>query len=282
MSCLNPFSVRDPTDKTGRTIIDVRCGRCLNCRIVNAYEWSKRLSLELLDHKEASFITLTYNDENLSDQFQIRDIQLFFKRLRKRLGKKILYYLVGEVGPKTHRLHYHAIIFGYWPSDTILIRKNPHPLYTSPELESCWKLGNVSVGAVNQQTINYCSGYITKDFGQVYYSPKTGELIKPFMTCSKRPAIGRNYFDRLDPDTLHERDYIYFNGRRDQLPKYFDRLRMEIISEARANEIRKKRTIIAQTKLKNLISLLGSDEKVKRHFYIIAKSNYEAKKRKTI
>ena len=52
----------------------------------------------------------------------------------------------------------------------------------------------------------------------------TGELLKPFMTCSKRPAIGRAYFDRLDKTTINERDYIYFKGSKDLPPKYFNRL----------------------------------------------------------
>lgn len=276
MACLNPFLVRDMSE-----IISVPCGRCLNCRIALAYQWSQRLTIELEDHKEASFITLTY--ENAPHNFVMRDVQLFFKRLRKRIyPKKIMYYLVGELGERTRRVHYHAIIFGYFPDDALLYKTKPYNLYTSKLLAEAWQLGHVVVGEVNEQTINYCTGYVTKDFGTINYSPVTGEVIRPFMTCSKRPAIGRKYFDRLPQDTLAQRDYLYFKGSSDMLPKYYKRLIKDRITDKEAKAIKRRQSLIINIKNKNLYKLYGDEVGLRKYRLKLAEANYQLKKQKTL
>jgi len=275
MACLNPFLLRDLGE-----IISVPCGRCLNCRIANAYQWSKRIALEVEEHKENCFITLTY--EKPEPAYNIRHIQLFFKRLRKRIDKKIMYYLVGELGSKTRRVHYHAIIFGYRPDDLVLYKTRPHNLYISKLMTDTWQHGHVVIGDVNDKTINYCTGYITKDFGSMDVNPMTGELLKPFMTCSKRPAIGRAYFDRLDQSTINERDYIYFKGSKDLLPKYFNRLITDRLDE-KQHKIRKLRKYkLVSITNNNLIAALGSEQKLNSYRLKKATSIYELKKQKTL
>ena len=79
------------------------------CRINKTSEWTLRLMYELQSHYKdgASFLTLTFNDENLPTNYTIdqRDTTLFFKRLRQNLysefhefAPKISYYAVGEYG----------------------------------------------------------------------------------------------------------------------------------------------------------------------------------------
>lgn len=92
-------------------IIQVPCGRCLGCRLDHAKMWSDRCMLELQDHDEAYFVTLTYDDQHvtLSDENAATlvksDLQNFFKRLRKD-GQKIRYFACGEYGENTFRPHY--------------------------------------------------------------------------------------------------------------------------------------------------------------------------------
>ena len=275
MACLNPFLIRDMTE-----IKSVPCGRCINCVIARSYQWSKRLQIELEEHDEAFFITLTYNEA--PDDFVMRDVQLFLKRLRKRINTKISYYLVGELGEKTRRVHYHAIIFGYWPTDAVLYKTKPYNLFISKILTDTWTHGHVVIGEVNEQTINYCTGYMTKDFGAINFNPTTGEIIKPFMTCSKKPGIGRRYFDRLDPDTLLDRDYIYFKGSAELMPKYFGRLRNERISEKEQIELKTRHYSITYLSNKNLISIFGDEESLRKHRIKLATSKNEVKKLKKL
>lgn len=275
MACLNPFLIRDMSE-----IKSVPCGRCINCVIARSYQWSKRLQLELEEHDAASFITLTY--DNAPYNFVMRDVQLFLKRLRKRIQKKISYYLVGELGEKTRRVHYHAIIFGFWPDDALLYKTKPYNLYTSKILTDSWGLGHVVIGEVNEQTINYCTGYMTKDFGAINFVPETGEIIRPFMTCSKKPGIGRRYFERLDETTLIDRDYIYFKGSADLMPKYFNRLRNERLSEKEQLKLKRRKYSIINLSNKNLISIFGDEESLRKHRIKLATSKNEVKKLKKL
>lgn len=101
----------------------VPCGQCPECRTSKIHSWMFRLDKELERSTNPLFVTLTYNNESLSygqkePTLVKRDLQLFLKRLRKvhekRFGKAcapIKYYACGEYGSKTHRPHYHIIMF---------------------------------------------------------------------------------------------------------------------------------------------------------------------------
>lgn len=91
-----------------------RCGQCTACRITRKQEYQLRIILESRLHEHSSFVTLTYNDNYYPEGGNLskRDLQLFIKRLRKRLKVPIKYFAVGEYGENTHRAHYHLIIFG--------------------------------------------------------------------------------------------------------------------------------------------------------------------------
>ena len=43
--------------------IEVPCGKCVECRLARAKEWSNRCLMELPYHKFNQFVTLTYDDE---------------------------------------------------------------------------------------------------------------------------------------------------------------------------------------------------------------------------
>lgn len=107
----------------------VRCGRCHHCRIDKRRKKTTRLLLESKQHEDILFITLTYSDEflpreifnadgevlyeNKNGCLDKRAIQLFFKRLRKRVQpRKLRFFAVGEYGEKKGRPHYHIILFG--------------------------------------------------------------------------------------------------------------------------------------------------------------------------
>lgn len=102
--------------------IVVRCNHCILCRRYKQFRYKTMAQLESLSHVlPPLFITLTYNNEHLpkdtSVKYQVREMQNFNKRLRKRLSQidtsiSYKYIFVSEFGEKNNRLHYHALIYG--------------------------------------------------------------------------------------------------------------------------------------------------------------------------
>ena len=210
MLCRRPF-IRDPTGKLlvrGRDMgfapvdgIPFPCGQCLPCRINRRRVWTLRLMLESYFHEKASFVTLTYRDDDLPFDLcsglpllEKRDCQLWLKRLRKSLGRPgIRYYLAGEYGTKTHRPHYHAILFGVAPEEL----DSQYVFYAGKSggekgiekrvtlLSRTWPYGLVHVGEVTPQSIQYVAGYVTKKF-----TKKGDGYVPEFSLMSRRPGIG--------------------------------------------------------------------------------------------
>lgn len=109
------------------------------------------------------------------------DVQKFLKRLRRHLEyipkksdgrdhvtKPIRYFCVGEYGGKTHRPHYHIMIFGWKPSDMIPweLRKK-YTIYRSAQIEKLWCYGFSTVGDVNAGVAKYCARYVTKKLARL-------------------------------------------------------------------------------------------------------------------
>lgn len=207
--CRNPY-IRDRSGKIlirGRDMgyetsdgLPFPCGQCLPCRINKRRVWTLRLMLENYYHEKACFVTLTYSDDNLP--YSIgglpilckRDLQLWFKRLRKHYNRSgIRYYAAGEYGTKTHRPHYHIILFGIAPDelDPQYFVYNGRSGGTTgldkrkTVLSELWPYGLVHVGEVTRQSIQYCAGYVTKKF-----TKKGDGYVPEFSLMSRRPGIG--------------------------------------------------------------------------------------------
>lgn len=190
---INPFSGVFEASPEGN--LEVPCGQCEACLKERSREWAQRCQHELSLHKQNSFITLTYDNENLkstTDEFT-SDIQKFWKRLRRVTGKKIRYIYSVEYGTKSLRPHFHAIIFGHDFGNQKLIKKTKkgHPIYTSQELSKLWKAGHHSIGTATVQSAYYIASYALKKHSAI--DPNTGEIVSDYMRCSVRPAIGLNY-----------------------------------------------------------------------------------------
>ena len=205
----------------GKFQIQIPCGNCLGCRLDHANDWATRLYCERKYHKDACFVTLTYNNQNLPhtekgiQTLKKKDVQDFFKRLIKNTKiKGIKRFYCGEYGPKGGRPHYHACIFGYIPKDLKVYKVNHRGdiLYKSKELQKIWGKGFVTIGEMNYETACYTARYVQKKAG---IAPKTtfwvlttneyGELerhkMKPhgkreeeFIEMSRRPGIGYQYW----------------------------------------------------------------------------------------
>jgi len=165
------------------------------------------------------------------------------KKLRKRYGEGIKYFMAGEYGDLLGRPHYHACVFGYWPPDAVqyTVGNSGHKLYTSESLQGIWALGNVYIGHVSMDSAAYVAQYVTKkvlgssdEANQMYverymdFDPRTGELLgelKPeYCQMSRRPGIGADFY-KLYNKEVHNNDSVTLpDGREIRPPKYFDRL----------------------------------------------------------
>jgi len=75
------------------------CGKCYECLAKRASDWALRCQHEISLHKENTFITLTYDDDNIPDlDSRKTNFQKFLKRLRKKTRSKISYVVSHEFG----------------------------------------------------------------------------------------------------------------------------------------------------------------------------------------
>lgn len=191
------------------------CGKCKACRSLRTQGWVFRLLQEEKISQSAYFITLTYANENLHygvDGKPVlckRDLQLFFKRLRKAHGvhrrllsnhekftSEIKYYAVGEYGGRFKRPHYHVILFN---ADPQLVEKT-------------WMKGKIHYGDV----CGYSVGYTMKYIGE----PRKNE----FSLMSK--GIGENYLTknmiRWHNTVPADRCYVVNDkGHKMAMPRYY-------------------------------------------------------------
>ena len=182
--------------KNRDNLIQIPCGKCLACRISHANDWATRCVLESRLYKNNSFITLTYNDENLpkDKSVNVRDLQLFFKSLRKKLGKtKIRYFACGEYGSQTLRPHYHIGLYNYKPKDEKIFKFNKRKdiVYVSKEIEKIWGKGFITVGELTLESAAYIARYTQKKIYEKHDEilEKLGRK-KEFILTSRRPGIG--------------------------------------------------------------------------------------------
>lgn len=126
----------------------IPCRNCWACQLNNSAEWATRNMCESLDHDQAYFITLTYDEEHLPILEKIpyiqryefsthmieitdyiendgtwitgslfpKDVELFLKNLRQffkrhNYNKPIRYFYCGEYG-QLGRPHYHMLLYG--------------------------------------------------------------------------------------------------------------------------------------------------------------------------
>lgn len=207
----NPMHSSDLIEK-GYYYSLVPCGKCNGCRMDYSRSWADRMLIELNDNENnAVFFTLTYNSDHLpkSDKgcptLKKRDLQLFWKRLRKSFpDKKFRYFVAGEYGPKTHRPHYHAIVFGISLNDLddlqfLKFNGLGQAYYTSPQIEKIWGNGYIVLSEVTWHTCAYVSRYVLKKRGKSNtYVVATG--VEPeFNLSSRKPGIGlKNAVDMLE------------------------------------------------------------------------------------
>jgi len=180
----------------------VPCGKCFLCREAYARVLSHRIDLERGCHDDVAFTTLTYRPSDLPSDgcLQLRDMQLFLKRLRHQFRKPLRYYYCAEYGEKNYRPHYHAILFGYPPctkGKTYFRTDGQTPLCCEPckLLFATWGLGRVECDAAGLGSGRYVALYATKGRMQ----PLPSHLAPEFAKWSTNPGLGTGFLRAIAP-----------------------------------------------------------------------------------
>ncbi|UDN67482.1 replication initiator protein [robinz microvirus RP_30] len=234
---------RPPHTAVSRVPYALPCGKCIGCRMEKARQWGIRCLHEAKQWSQNSYVTLTYNDEMMppGGTLELRDVQLFMKRLRKKRNcnadNPIRFFLGGEYGDQNGRPHYHALLFNCGFGDLVFNRNNARgePLYTSRELSDLWSsdgqsLGFCTVGAVTFDSAVYCAKYALKkvdgrkaaDHYCVY--DENGQCFdrRPeFAVMSRRPGIGAGYYEKYGSEVL-ALDSVVVDGREVRPPRFYD------------------------------------------------------------
>lgn len=191
------------TGNTYPLYLQVPCGHCENCKSVKVNNFVIRCELEsqMYDCKPI-FLTLTYDEKHKpKDGLCIRDIQLFFKRLRINLQRSgyrrnIRYCIVGEYGRNTKRPHYHALIWNLGQTDFVSYRQ------IGEILKKSWNLGfemHRLCDPSDNKTFYYTAKYLRKDCD----IPEGCN--KPFISSSNRNGgIGAACIDALAYECLQK------------------------------------------------------------------------------
>lgn len=245
-------------------IIPIPCKECIGCKLDYSREWANRGYLESLDWEQNYFVTLTYNEENITIPDEIvtpneftftiddieeiewqgtlvpKELQDFMKRLRinmtRKYGQKgpIRAMMAGEYGGQTKRPHYHLILFNLQlPAESFYeprIKWEKYTYYKNHIIDEAWQnKGFADICEANWNTMAYVARYITKKINgkqsEIHYGVQ-GQ-IKEFMHVSNRPGIARNYYEK-NKDEIYQTDKIMIKNAKGihyvKPPKYFDEL----------------------------------------------------------
>lgn len=263
MRCLHPVELIRPKSNTPYF---VSCGCCPACRINRTQEWTIRIIHENMIHKKSCFVTLTYDEKYLPrhGSLRVKDIQGFFKRLRKS-GYKVRYFACGEYGDKYLRPHYHAIIFGLGKEDENIIRDhwsidkiNKEGEYEIDSITGKYireQIGRIDVGTVTPTSAAYTARYIQKKLmGKMKEFYKINKIIPEFLLCSRNPSIGSSYAVMYIESWI-QAGYIMMNGKKVPIPKrYYD-----LLTDEQIEELKKYLNVQRYLREKEVIEFAGID-----------------------
>jgi len=206
------------------SVLKLPCGKCVGCKLDYAQQWSLRCMHEASRWPENCFLTLTYADDNLPENGSLvmEDFQGFMKRLRARFPDRVIrFFHCGEYGSSTGRPHYHCILFNFDFVDKYPWRlSGEHQCYRSPVLEELWKFGNSEIGSLTLESAQYVARYAVKKLDASILGGRKPE----YVTMSRRPGIGRFWYDQFKSDA-YPSDFLLSGagGARVKVPRFYDK-----------------------------------------------------------
>jgi len=237
---------------SGNETIMLPCGRCTGCRIEKSRQWAVRCMHEASLHDENCFLTLTYNDDNLPKDGSLvkKHMQDFVKRLRKKYeDRKISIFYCGEYGDNFNRPHYHACVFNLDFSDKVRFKRvGQNWIYVSDELSKLWKYGYTAIGDLTFESAAYVARYCTKKVTGAKAEAHYAGRLPEFAQMSKRPAIGKVWFEKYGMHDVYAYDECISNGVGGKPPRYYDKL-LEKIDAEKLQKVKDVRKLKAEKKM---------------------------------
>lgn len=197
MLCKKPYT---------KGVLKFGCGQCMPCRFNLRRLKTHRIMLEQRSHKQCSFITLTYRDEDLPPGGTLvpEHYQLWLKKLRRRVAPaRLRFLLVGEYGDKNERPHYHAALFGFPPcqyapgdSQSAIYERRTCSCIPCETIRSTWGLGNTDCGSLTRHSASYIGGYVEKKLTSAK-DPRLNGRYPEFSRSSLKPGIGATAIEEI-------------------------------------------------------------------------------------
>lgn len=280
--------------RLNKRIIPLPCGKCIGCRLERSRQWALRCVNEASLYENNMFITLTFNDEHVDKTGSLvkEDFQKFMKRLRKSYrGDQVVknekgedtypirYFHCGEYGEKLERPHHHACIFNFEFKDKVLWdTRNGVRLFRSKCLERLWSYGYSTIGEVTFDSAAYVARYITKKINGLRSDAHYGGRLPEYTTMSRRPGIGKDWFNKFGTDVYDKDEIAVRRGGRIYVgkpPKYYDKL-LERSDPGKYELIKERRVVEAKENPNNTVERLQCRHEIKLRQTKRLKRRYES------
>ena len=226
---------KKPDDLHKHKKIQLPCSQCIGCRLDRSITWAARCMHEAQMHEESAFITLTYAELPQYGSLTPPHFVKFMKRYRNSIRpRKIRFFHGAEYGDNLGRPHHHACIFGHDFSDKEIFSEC-EGIYTyySPTLENLWGHGFCTTTELTLQSAAYVARYCLKKINgknqNEHYQttdPYTGEIqikIPEYATMSRKPGIGRDWYEKFNSD-IFPHDTTIYKGKNIKTPRYYENL----------------------------------------------------------
>lgn len=235
-----------------RTVM-VPCTTCIGCIKAHAQAWAFRCHLEGTRHEHTAFATLTFDDEHLPFTLDWRrDGQPFLKALRQRANRLIRFFASGEYGSKTHRPHYHFLLYGI---DAVGSR-------SLAMVQDSWRRGQVQIDPVTPARIAYCAGYTDKKatdrFRSIQHAdPLTGEVWQPpFIQMSRRPGLGSHARQWKDSWRLYA---VTNDGVKIPVPRYLHKTWRDTATPEQLERLQSERDNYTLQRIQSIAQTLAAE-----------------------
>jgi len=276
MPCYYPISITVKSKPQ-----KVPCGQCIGCRLERSRQWALRITLESKLYDENSFVLLTYDNDHVPktekgyltlDKIHVQD---FIRKLRYTFfSEKIRYFACGEYGDHFSRPHYHVCFLGFRPPELerSINTDKGSPTYTSKIFTNLWGHGLTSISDLTFESAAYASRYVCKKVtGKKEWWHYRGRQSE-FALMSRRPGIGKPFFDLYQNDIYGNRDSVHCRRNTCKPPRYYDKL-LEKYNLARYGGIKTERSVdslfnekSAITKCKRAINKQSQISHLKRSY----------------
>lgn len=279
MRCTDPRTVGFKTD--GKTIswspktyskefatFQLPCGQCIECRLEYARQWAIRCVHEAQMHPQNIFLTLTYDDDHIgNNRLDYADFQKFMKRLRKTSNNQIGVFVTGEYGEKSKRMHWHAILFNYAPTDAEYkySTERGDKVFRSKNIDKLWGKGATEFGSVTLQSAGYCARYAAKKL----VHGEDVELYKPISKKSSKHAIGKAWLQKYYMDVFRHGHIVLPDGKTCSIPRYYEKWFKENHPQEwslYATQTKLSKMQLGEAKQKSLDALVNQENAVKKSF----------------